>query len=149
MNNSIKSKKPKMVDLIKSKKRALSPNPNSFQQNNVFDLVNKETDSSQSNNNKNIHTLFSSSPLLLNPSYFHIPAPDENKDNDEYIHYNEKEENDDNEDDGDEDDGDEDDGDEDDGDENNGNEDNSDENDGNKDNGDENNGAENNDGEDE
>ncbi|GET54740.1 hypothetical protein GLOIN_2v1625072 [Rhizophagus irregularis DAOM 181602=DAOM 197198] len=113
----------------KKRKRALSPNPNSFQQNNVFDLFNEETDSSQSNNNENIHTLFSSSPYLPNPSYFHIPAPDENKDNDEYIYYNEEEEeNDDDEDDSDND---------------------GDENDGDKDNGDENNGAENNDGEDE
>ncbi|GET58089.1 uncharacterized protein LOC107356306 [Rhizophagus irregularis DAOM 181602=DAOM 197198] len=76
----------------KKRKRALNPNPNSFQQNNVFDLFNEETDSSQSNNNENIHTLFSSSPSLPNPSYFHIPAPDENKDNDEYIYYNEEEE---------------------------------------------------------
>ncbi|CAB4487545.1 unnamed protein product [Rhizophagus irregularis] len=50
-------------------------------------------------------------------------TPDENKDNDEYIYYNEEEENDDNEDDGDEDDGDEDDGDENNGAENNGGED--------------------------
>jgi hypothetical protein len=28
---------------------------------------------------------------LPNPSYFHIPAPDENKDNDEYIYYNKEE----------------------------------------------------------
>ncbi|PKC55131.1 hypothetical protein RhiirA1_403115 [Rhizophagus irregularis] len=47
-------------------------------------------------------------------------APDENKDNDEYIYYNEEKEYDDNEDDGDEDDGDENDGDKDDGNENNG-----------------------------
>ncbi|CAB5355039.1 unnamed protein product [Rhizophagus irregularis] len=59
----------------KKQKRALSLNPNCFQQNNVFDLFNEETDSSQSNNNENIHTLFSSSPSLPNPSYFHIPAP--------------------------------------------------------------------------
>ncbi|CAB5377592.1 unnamed protein product [Rhizophagus irregularis] len=110
----------------KKRKRALSPNPNFFQQNNVIDLFNEETDSSQSNNNENIHILFSSSPSLPNPSYFHIPAPDENKDNDKYIYYNEEEEeNDDDEDDGD------------------------DDNDGDKDNGDENDGAENNDGEDE
>ncbi|GET51054.1 hypothetical protein GLOIN_2v1625072 [Rhizophagus irregularis DAOM 181602=DAOM 197198] len=120
----------------KKRKRALNPNPNSFQQNNVFDLFNEETDSSQSNNNENIHTLFSSSPSLPNPSYFHIPAPDENKDNDEYIYYNEEEEENDeyiyyNEEE-EENDDDEDDGD----------------NDGDEDNGDENNGAENNDGED-
>ncbi|GET65259.1 uncharacterized protein LOC111113176 [Rhizophagus irregularis DAOM 181602=DAOM 197198] len=119
----------------KKRKRALNPNPNSFQQNNVFDLFNEETDSSQSNNNENIHTLFSSSPSLPNPSYFHIPAPDENKDNDEYIYYNEEEEENDeyiyyNEEE-EENDDDEDDGDND------------------EDNGDENNGAENNDGEDE
>ncbi|GET67299.1 uncharacterized protein LOC107327733 [Rhizophagus irregularis DAOM 181602=DAOM 197198] len=118
----------------KKRKRALNPNPNSFQQNNVFDLFNEETDSSQSNNNENIHTLFSSSPSLPNPSYFHIPAPDENKDNDEYIYNEEEEENDEyiyyNEEE-EENDDDEDDGDND------------------EDNGDENNGAENNDGEDE
>ncbi|CAB5351790.1 unnamed protein product [Rhizophagus irregularis] len=106
---------------------------------NGFNPFNKDTDSFQPNNNENIHTLFSSSPLLPNPSYFHVPAPDENKDNDEHIYYNEEEENDDDEDDGDEDDGDEDDGDENDGDEN----------DSDKDDGDENNGAENNGGEDE
>ncbi|CAB5370156.1 unnamed protein product [Rhizophagus irregularis] len=123
----------------KKRKRALSPNLNFFQQNNVIDLFNEETDSSQSNNNENIHTLFSSSPSLPNPSYFHIPAPDENKDNDKYIYYNEEEEENDeyiyyNEEE-EENDDDEDDGD--------------DDNDGDKDNGDENDGAENNDGEDE
>ncbi|GBC36291.2 uncharacterized protein LOC114575354 [Rhizophagus irregularis DAOM 181602=DAOM 197198] len=107
--NSIKLKKPKMADLIKPRKNGFNP-------------FNEDTDSFQPNNNENIHTLFSSSPLLPNPSYFHVPVPDENKDNDEYIYYNEEEENDDNEDDGDEDDGDEDDGDENNGAENNGGE---------------------------
>ncbi|CAB4476586.1 unnamed protein product [Rhizophagus irregularis] len=99
-----------MADLIKPRKSGFNP-------------FNEDTDSFQPNNNENIHTLFSSSPLLPNPSYFHVPASDENKDNDEYIYYNEEEENDDNEDDGDEDDGDEDDGDENNGAENNGGED--------------------------
>ncbi|CAB4491857.1 unnamed protein product [Rhizophagus irregularis] len=155
--NSIKSKKPKMADLIKPRKRYLYPchcircdgaevdfrtqenhtndenvnltkkrkrasssNLDSSQHNSGFNPFNEDTDSFQLNNNENIHTLFSSSPLLPNPFYFHVPAPDENKDNDEYIYYNEEEENDDNEDDSDEDNGDEDDGDENDGDENNG-----------------------------
>ncbi|GET63660.1 hypothetical protein GLOIN_2v1625072 [Rhizophagus irregularis DAOM 181602=DAOM 197198] len=52
---------------------------------------------------------------------------DENKDNNEYIYYNEEEENDDDEDDGNEDDGDKNDDDENDGDENDGDENNSDE----------------------
>ncbi|GBC48618.2 hypothetical protein GLOIN_2v1849215 [Rhizophagus irregularis DAOM 181602=DAOM 197198] len=108
------------VNLTKKRKRASSSNLDSSQHNSGFNPFNEDTDSFQPNNNENIHTLFSSSPLLPNPSYFHVPAPDENKDNDEYIYYNEEEENDDNEDDGDEDDGDEDNGDEDDGDENNG-----------------------------
>ncbi|PKY31972.1 hypothetical protein RhiirB3_449855 [Rhizophagus irregularis] len=86
-----------------------------------------KTDSSQPNNNENIHILFSSSLLLPNPSYFHVPALDENKDNNEYIYYNEEEENDDDEDDGNEDDGDKNDDDENDGDENDGDENNSDE----------------------
>ncbi|CAB5359410.1 unnamed protein product [Rhizophagus irregularis] len=156
--NSIKSKKPKMADLIKPRKRYLYPyhcihcdsaevdfrtqenhtndenvnltkkqkrasssNLDSSQHNSGFNPFNEDTDSFQPNNNENIHTLFSSSPLLPNPSYFHVPAPDENKDNDdEYIYYNEEEENDDNEDDGDEDDGNKDDGDENNGAENNG-----------------------------
>ncbi|GET66745.1 uncharacterized protein LOC109476669 isoform X2 [Rhizophagus irregularis DAOM 181602=DAOM 197198] len=86
---------------------ASSSNLDSSQHNSGFNPFNEDTDSFQPNNNENIHTLFSSSPLLPNPSYFHVPAPDENKDNDEYIYYNEEEKNDDNEDDGDEDDGDE------------------------------------------
>ncbi|PKK65508.1 hypothetical protein RhiirC2_786066 [Rhizophagus irregularis] len=45
---------------------------------NGFNPFNEDTDSFQPNNNENIHTLFSSSPLLPNPSYFHVPAPDEN-----------------------------------------------------------------------
>ena len=122
------------VNLTKKRKRASSSNLDSSQHNSGFNPFNEDTDSFQPNNNENIHTLFSSSPLLPNPSYFHVPAPDENKDNDEYIYYNEEEENDDDGDDGDENDGDENDG---------------DENDGDKDDGDENNGAENNGGEDE
>ncbi|CAB5362738.1 unnamed protein product [Rhizophagus irregularis] len=62
-----------MSDLIKSKKLKLKSLPLGF---NPF---NEDTDSFQPNNNENIHTLFSSSPLLPNPSYFHVPAPDENK----------------------------------------------------------------------
>ncbi|CAB5390559.1 unnamed protein product [Rhizophagus irregularis] len=95
------------VNLTKKRKRASSSNLDSFQYNSGFNPFNKDTDSFQPNNNENIHTLFSSSPLLPNPFYFHVPAPDENKDNDEYIYYNEEEENDDNEDDGDEDNSDE------------------------------------------
>ncbi|GET51192.1 uncharacterized protein LOC110233779 [Rhizophagus irregularis DAOM 181602=DAOM 197198] len=112
-----------MADLIKPRKRASSSNLDSSQHNSGFNPFNEDTDSFQPNNNENIYTLFSSSPLLPNPSYFHVSAPDENKDNDEYIYYNEEEENDDNENDGDEDDGDEDDGDENNGAENNGGED--------------------------
>ncbi|CAB5392785.1 unnamed protein product [Rhizophagus irregularis] len=108
------------VNLTKKRKRASSSNLDSSQHNSGFNPFNEDTDSFQPNNNKNIHTLFSSSPLLPNPSYFHVPAPDENKDNDEYIYYNEEKENDDDEDDGNEDDSDENDGDKDDGDENNG-----------------------------
>ncbi|GBC37120.2 hypothetical protein GLOIN_2v1481451 [Rhizophagus irregularis DAOM 181602=DAOM 197198] len=119
------------VNFTKKRKRASSSNLDSSQYNSGFNPFNEDT---QPNNNENIHTLFSSSPLLPNPSYFHVLAPNENKDNDEYIYYNEEEENDDDEDDGDEDDSDENDG---------------DENDGDKDDGDENNGAENNGGEDE
>ncbi|CAB4461217.1 unnamed protein product [Rhizophagus irregularis] len=95
------------VNFTKKRKRASSSNLDSSQHNSGFNPFNEDTDSFQPNNNENIHTLFSSSPLLPNPSYFHVPAPDENKDNDEYIYYNEEEKNDDNEDDGDEDDGDE------------------------------------------
>ncbi|GBC48363.2 hypothetical protein GLOIN_2v1625072 [Rhizophagus irregularis DAOM 181602=DAOM 197198] len=108
------------VNLTKKRKKASSSNLDSSQHNSGFNPFNKDTDSFQPNNNENIHTLFSSSPLLPNPSYFHVPASDENKDNDEYIYYNEEEENDDDEDDGNENDGDENDGDKNDGDENNG-----------------------------
>jgi hypothetical protein len=108
------------VNLTKKRKRASSSNPDSFQHNSGFNPFNEDTDSSQPNNNENIHTLFSSSPSSSKPSYFHDPAIDENKDDDEYIDQNEDDEDEDedkgNENDGDENDGDEDDGDEDEGD---------------------------------
>ncbi|CAB4444502.1 unnamed protein product [Rhizophagus irregularis] len=85
--NSIKSKKPKMADLIKPRKRYLYPC-------HCIRCDGAEVDFRTQENHTNDET------------------PDENKDNDEYIYYNEEEENDDDEDDGDEDDGDEDDGDE-------------------------------------
>ncbi|GET63659.1 hypothetical protein GLOIN_2v1625072 [Rhizophagus irregularis DAOM 181602=DAOM 197198] len=138
VSDLVKSKKTKIKtsvsDLIKSKKRYLYPcfcircdgaEVNFRTQENH--TKEKKTDSSQPNNNENIHILFSSSLLLPNPSYFHVPALDENKDNNEYIYYNEEEENDDDEDDGNEDDGDKNDDDENDGDENDGDENNSDE----------------------
>lgn len=76
------------VNPIKKRKRTSSPNPDSFQQNSDFDSFNE----SQPNNNENIHTLFSSSSSSLKSSYFHVPALNENKDNDEYIDQNEEEE---------------------------------------------------------
>jgi hypothetical protein len=99
------------ANLTKKQKRASSPNPNSSQQNSDFDPFNEDNDSSQPNNNENIHTLFSSSPLSSKPSYFHVPAPDENKDDNEYIDQDEEDEEDDEEED-DEDGGNENDGDE-------------------------------------
>ncbi|GET53855.1 uncharacterized protein LOC114543330 [Rhizophagus irregularis DAOM 181602=DAOM 197198] len=136
-NKKIKPRKSKietsasMSDLIKSKKTKIEISTS------VSDLIKSKTANSIKLKKPKMADLIkprkraSSSNL---DSSQHNSAPDENKDNDEYIYYNEEEENDDNEDDGDEDDGDEDDGDEDDGDE---------------DDGDENNGAENNGGEDE
>src|ERR1051325_12174543 len=66
----------------KKQKRASSPKPDSSQQNSGFDPFNEDIDSSQPNNN---HTLFSSSPTSSKPSYFHVPALDENEGGDEYI----------------------------------------------------------------
>ncbi|GET51194.1 uncharacterized protein LOC114543330 [Rhizophagus irregularis DAOM 181602=DAOM 197198] len=60
-----------MADLIKPRKRASSSNLDSSQHNSGFNPFNEDTDSFQPNNNENIYTLFSSSPLLPNPSYFH------------------------------------------------------------------------------
>ncbi|GET53202.1 hypothetical protein GLOIN_2v1625072 [Rhizophagus irregularis DAOM 181602=DAOM 197198] len=71
------------VNLTKKQKRASSSNLDSSQHNSGFNPFNEDTDSFQPNNNENIHTLFSSSPLLPNPFYFHVPTPDENKDNDD------------------------------------------------------------------
>ncbi|POG69669.1 hypothetical protein GLOIN_2v1625072 [Rhizophagus irregularis DAOM 181602=DAOM 197198] len=71
------------VNLTKKRKRASSSNLDSSQHNSGFNPFNEDTDSFQPNNNENIHTLFSSSPLLPNPFYFHVPTPDENKDNDD------------------------------------------------------------------
>src|SRR5688572_9754898 len=76
------------VNPTKKRKRMSSPNPDSFQQNNGFDLFD---DLSQPNNNENRHTLFSSSLSSSKPSYFHVPALDENKDDDKYIEQNEDE----------------------------------------------------------
>ena len=74
----------KDVNPTKKRKREQSPNPDSFQQNSSFDPFNEDTDSSRPNDNENIHTLFSSSQSSSRPSYFHVPALNENEDS-EYI----------------------------------------------------------------
>jgi hypothetical protein len=102
------------VNLTKKRKRSSSPNPDS-QQNSRFDPdpFSEDTDLSPLNNNENIvHTLFSSSPSLSKPLNFHVPVPDENKDEEEDNDEDEGDEDGDDEDEGDEDEDDEDEDDE-------------------------------------
>ncbi|CAB4473725.1 unnamed protein product [Rhizophagus irregularis] len=145
MANSIKSKKPKMANLIKPRKRYLYPC-------HCIHCDGAEVDFRTQENHTNDESLWNSEDTRKNQedtitarkqkrliiiqdvnltkkrkgaSSSNLDSsqhntPDENKDNDEYIYYNEEKEYDDNEDDGDEDDGDENDGDKDDGNENNG-----------------------------
>src|ERR1044071_2424698 len=77
-----KKEKSIVTQNTKKQKRASNPKPDPSQQNSGFDPFNEDIDSSQPNNN---HTLFSSSPTSSKPSYFHVPALDENEGGDEYI----------------------------------------------------------------
>jgi hypothetical protein len=76
------------VNPTKERERTSSPNPYFSQQNSGFDPFNEDTDPSRPNDNENIRTLFSSLSSSK-PSYFHVPALNEN--DDEYIEQNEDE----------------------------------------------------------